>query len=132
MAILLAQSSKSVQAALFDEMKKFFDKFSHSNNGLVDVEGISKEVAAFSGELMVRLLCPARWSARLGPINRDFPETLRAKISGVALSFAKPLALAGSPAMRLELSQALAQWLETERSGPIRDELIRAVALLRQ
>ncbi len=120
--------SRSIENACYERAQGFFEQFSNSENsgdqkGGIDGDSdarrknVSQEVTAFSSQLIDILIGPTT--------GRDDPESVRLKRVGLALAY-----LASAVACdtgRLSLTKTLGLWLETERSGPVRDSLKRAL-----
>ena len=119
---LKALNSGMVQSVLYDRAKIFLEQFpridsakTRQPDGEVRSKDASKEVEAFSSRLIDILF---------GPKTREAePETARMKRALLAETYVK--CDAASETRRL--TNILERWLDTERSGPIRETVKRAL-----
>ena len=117
-----ALNSARVQSELYERAKIFFEQFpridkttTRQQDGEMDPKDLSTEVEAFSLRLIDLLFGPKT--------NEAEPESTRMKRAVLAVTYAN--CAAGSETGRLTV--ALGKWLDTERSGPIRDTVKRAL-----
>lgn len=120
-----ALNLRAVQSVLYERAKIFLDQFPHVDNttsqqddGKVQAKFASKEVEVFSSRLIDILLGPKTHEAE--------SESTRMKRAVLAEAYAN--SAAASEASRL--TTILEQWLDEERSGPIRDTVTRALLAL--
>jgi hypothetical protein len=121
-----ALNLRTVQIVLYEQAKIFFDKFPRIDNtsarpqdGELRSKNVSGEVEAFSSQLIEVLFGPKT--------NEREPESTRMKRAVLAVAYADSAAASETR----KLTTTLEQWLEVERSGPIRETVKRALLAIR-
>lgn len=126
-ALLIVEKAKAlnsarVQSELYERAKIFFEQFPRPDKTTtrrqdveMDPKDLPTEVKAFSSRLIDLLFGPRT--------NEAEPESTRMKRAVLAATYAN--CAAASQTGRLTV--ALGKWLDTERSGPIRDMVKRAL-----
>ena len=123
-----ALNSRSIENACYERAKTFFEQISNSKSlgdqpdsvnggGGVRKKDVSQEITAFSSRLIDMLIGPNA--------GRDDPEAVRMKRVGLALAYLG--SAVACDAGKLTLTKSLELWLETERSGLVREPLKRAL-----
>lgn len=122
-----ALNLRAVQSVLYERAKIFLDQFPHLDTATpgehddeVHSKRVSKEVDRFSSRLIDILFGPKTDDAE--------PEATRMKRAVLAVAYAN--CAVASEAWRL--TSILEQWLGTERSGPVRETMTRALLALRK
>lgn len=122
-----ALNLRTVQSVLYERAKTFFDRFpriddtqAQQHDGEVPSTRESREVEVFSPRLIDVLFGPKT--------NEAEPESTRMKRAALAVAYAN-----SSTASETErLATTLEQWLDKERSGPIRETVRHALLALRK
>ena len=120
-----ALNSTRVQSELYDRAKMFFEQFrridsttARQQDGEMGPKMMSKEVEAFSIRLFDILFGPKTSEAE--------PESTRMKRAVLAVAYAKCAAASETG----RLTTTLQRWLDTERSGPLRETIKRALLVI--
>jgi hypothetical protein len=124
-----ALNMRTAESVLYDRAKIFFDQYPRMDNtrtgqydGDVRSKDVSEDVEAFSSRLIATLLEPKT--------NKAEPKSARMKRAVLAVTYANSNCASAS---ELEwLTTALEQWLDTERSRPIRESVHRALLALKK
>lgn len=121
-----AVNSRSVQSALYERAKLFFEqyplpKIAEIQHGDGESDGQSKHVSggleSFSSQLIDILVGPS--------MGREEVESARIKRAGLAAAYFD--STVASETGRQSLGKTLQVWLDSERSGPVREAVKRAL-----